>query len=115
MDLEQLINGYGILAFRDPFGVRPLVYGRRWVGDKAEYMIASETIALDALGFKEVADVGPGEAIFIDLQGQQHNGVVNEGLARSEKWPPKRIKPYFRRYSLAEDTEKALPFLHGLV
>jgi amidophosphoribosyltransferase len=67
-----MIHGYGLLAFRDPYGIRPLVYGYRGEGDCIEYMIASETIALDVLGFKLMGDVAPGEAIYIDLAGQLH-------------------------------------------
>ena len=67
-----MIHGYGLLAFRDRFGIRPLVYGKRQTERGVDYMIASETIALDALGFKLCGDVEPGEAIFIDLQGTVH-------------------------------------------
>ena len=64
-----MIHGYGILAFRDSFGIRPLVYGGRSTSKGIEYMIASESIVLDALRYQLIDDVGPGEAIFIDLQG----------------------------------------------
>ncbi|BAU47304.1 amidophosphoribosyltransferase [Sulfurifustis variabilis] len=67
-----LIVGFGILAFRDPHGIRPLVYGRRETDKGPEHMIASESVALDVLGFKLVRDVGPGEAVFIDMEGQVH-------------------------------------------
>ena len=78
-----MINGYGLLAFRDPNGIRPLVYGKRDSVDGSEYMIASETIALDALGYKLVGDVEPGEAIFIDLQGDLHRKKCVESARKT--------------------------------
>lgn len=70
-----MICGYGILAFRDPHGIRPLVYGKRETDSGTDYMVASETIALDVLGYKLIGDVAPGEAIFIDLDGQIHRKI----------------------------------------
>ena len=61
--------GYGILGFRDPHGIRPVVYGRRDTPEGAEYMIASETVALDALGYEVMGDLAPGEGVFISEQG----------------------------------------------
>ena len=59
----------GIVGFRDPCGIRPLVIGRRETDDGIEHILASESVALDALGFEMVRDVQPGEAAFIDVNG----------------------------------------------
>ncbi len=65
-----LIAGHGMVCFRDSFGIRPVVFGKKRVADKDEYMVASESVALDALGFKLERDVKPGEAIYINQQGE---------------------------------------------
>jgi amidophosphoribosyltransferase len=65
-----MVIGHGILGFRDPNGIRPLVLGRRDTNKGAEWMLASESVALTALSFKFVRDIGPGEAVFIDEQGR---------------------------------------------
>lgn len=67
-----MITGYGILAFRDPDGIRPLIYGSRETENGIEYMVASESVALDAAGFTVERDVRPGEAIFLDVNHNIH-------------------------------------------
>jgi amidophosphoribosyltransferase len=68
-----MIAGYGVLAFRDPFGIRPLVIGYNETAAGTEYMVASESVAVDANGFRVLRDVGPGEAVFIDEDGRFHS------------------------------------------
>tara|TARA_Y100001970_G_C14243193_1_gene866225 strand:- start:2452 stop:3930 length:1479 start_codon:yes stop_codon:yes gene_type:complete len=68
-----MINGVGIVGFRDPFGIRPLIFGSRendLLGP--DYMIASESTVLDTLGFKVINDIQPGEAIFINKEGEMY-------------------------------------------
>lgn len=67
-----LITGYGILGFRDPHGIRPLIYGKRSTPDGDEYMMASESVVLSVLGFEVIADVKPGEAVYIESNGRVH-------------------------------------------
>lgn len=67
-----LIAGYGIVGFRDPHGIRPGVWGTRQTEQGTDYMIASESIALDALGYQLQGDIQPGEAIYITKEGQLH-------------------------------------------
>ena len=68
-----LITGFGLLAFRDPRGIRPLVIGEKDGPTKKEYIIASENASFSALGFKTLRDVNPGEAVFIDVDGNLHS------------------------------------------
>ncbi len=65
-----MITGYGLVGFRDPYGIRPVVYGKRDTPEGTDYMIASESVALDVLGFDLIADLKPGEAVVIDRSGR---------------------------------------------
>ncbi len=67
-----LIVGHGVVGFRDPNGIRPLVLGRRETPRGTEWMLASESVALDMLDFRLVRDVNPGEAVYIDQDARLH-------------------------------------------
>jgi len=73
-----MIVGSGVLGFRDPFGIRPLVYGCREHDSGTDYMIASESVALDLQGYQLMGSVGPGEAVFISNDGHIHRQVCAE-------------------------------------
>jgi amidophosphoribosyltransferase len=68
-----MIMGHGVLGFRDPHGIRPIVLGKRVVDGFTEHMLASESVALSALGFELVRDIHPGEAIYIEQDGTLHS------------------------------------------
>ena len=70
-----MVAGVGMIAFRDLHGIRPLVFGTRGHGEVAEYMIASESVALQISGFDLDHDLAPGEVIFIDMAGTVHRHV----------------------------------------
>jgi amidophosphoribosyltransferase len=72
-----MIVGYGIVAFRDPNGIRPLILGKRSSEDNKDYMIASESVALDVTQFEIERDVLPGECIFIENNGRLHNRIYS--------------------------------------
>jgi len=67
-----MIAGYGVLAFRDPYGIRPAVIGYSETPQGTEYLVASESVAVDALGFRLLRDIAPGEAVLIDEEGSLH-------------------------------------------
>ena len=64
-----MITGYGIVGFRDPYGIRPIVFGKRATALGDEYVVASESVALDALDFELIRDIEPGEAVFMGADG----------------------------------------------
>lgn len=88
-----LIAGHGLLGFRDPMGIRPLVVGSRQRGGLTEYMLASESAALACLGFSLIGDVDPGEAVFIDENFQIHRQQCAE--------QPQRVPCIFEHVYLA--------------
>ena len=77
--IVSLLLGYGVVAFRDPYGIRPLVLGERDVDGGKEYAVASESVALDILGFRRLRDVAPGEAVLLTQDGRLHSRHCSEG------------------------------------
>ena len=73
-----MIAGFGVLAFRDPHGIRPLVFGERKTEQGTDYMVASENVALNGLDFELTRDIEPGEAIFIEKTGIVHTKQCSE-------------------------------------
>lgn len=79
-----MITGFGIIGFRDPNGIRPVVYGKRHSANGTEYCIASESVALDVLGFELIADIKPGEAVVITAEGE----VSTHQCAENPRYSP---------------------------
>jgi amidophosphoribosyltransferase len=78
--IVSLLLGYGIVAFRDPYGIRPLVLGERDTPAGKEYAVASESVALDILGFSRMRDIAPGEAVLLTLDGRLFSRHCAEGF-----------------------------------
>lgn len=77
------VLGVGLIAFRDKFGIRPLIYGYRDTPNGREYMVASESVALDSQGFTVIADVKPGEAIILPVDGKVESKVCVDKMTYS--------------------------------
>lgn len=73
-----MISGVGMFAFRDPYGIRPLVLGQRIKNGKTEYAISSETVAFSPLDFETISDVGAGEGVFISQKGEMSRRICAE-------------------------------------
>lgn len=73
-----MITGYGIVGFRDRNGIRPLIFGSRQTTAGKDYMLVSESVGLNAQGFEVERDVAPGEAVYIDIDGNLHTKVCTE-------------------------------------
>ncbi|UYZ83793.1 amidophosphoribosyltransferase [Entomomonas sp. E2T0] len=80
----SMILGHGIVAFRDPHGIRPIVYGHRQTDLGTEYMVASESVALDVSGFTLIRDLAPGEALYITENGE----LFTKQCVEVEKFTP---------------------------
>ena len=75
-----LIAGYGLVAFRDTHGIRPLILGRKKNTIGYSYIVSSESVALDLLGYETVKDLNPGESVFIDIKGKLHSSIYSDNL-----------------------------------
>ncbi len=73
-----MIAGFGMLAFRDPHGIRPIVFGERKTAEGSDFMVASENVALNVLDFDLIRDIEPGEAVFIEATGKLHTKQCSE-------------------------------------
>jgi amidophosphoribosyltransferase len=79
-----MIPGYGIFGFRDPNGIRPLILGKRTTNGGTKYMLASESVALTALGYEVTRDIAPGEGVVIDREGK----IFTQQCSNSVKHSP---------------------------
>nr|MCH9749941.1 class II glutamine amidotransferase [Pseudomonadota bacterium] len=79
-----MIPGYGIFGFRDPNGIRPLILGKRTTNGGTKHMLASESVALTALGYEITQDIKPGEAVIIDREGN----IFIQQCAEAPKYSP---------------------------
>jgi len=75
------VVGVGLVAFRDSYGIRPLIYGYRDTDQGREYMVASESVALDSHGFTTIADVKPGEAIILPIEGEMQSRICAQQVS----------------------------------
>jgi len=73
-----IIADKGLFAFRDPHGIKPLVIGERKIGEKTDYVFASENTMFSALDFSYVRDISPGEAVFVDLDGNFYSRTIEQ-------------------------------------
>ncbi len=78
-----MIPNYGVIAFRDPHGIRPVVFGERDTADGKEFMVASESVALDTAGFELIRDIAPGEAVVLTAKGEIFTQVCAEQTMKS--------------------------------
>jgi len=79
-----IINDHGMVCFRDPNGIRPAIFGKKVTEKGTEFMVASESVALDTLEFEVIRDIKPGEAIFVDFEGNIHS----RQCAKNPKYSP---------------------------
>ena len=78
-----MVVGVGLIAFRDPCGIRPLVYGTRDTATGLSHMFASESVALDVLGYDLQGDIGAGEAVFVDMEGRVHRSLCSDSIRKA--------------------------------
>ncbi len=79
----SMLVGRGVVGFRDPYGIRPIILGKRESDKGVEYIMASESVALTGLGFEPVRDLEPGEAVYISQDGEIHSQQCAEKMQLS--------------------------------